>query len=122
MARKSSIQPHSNARAFAGRLVLVVFLAVIGYLIYEFGRIQANYNIVDAAFALDAILGLDPLPEDEDQPVDDPEGCCVSHDTPSCSDAAVAMCVCADDDFCCAGMWDGGCVAKVEQLGCGQCP
>lgn len=31
------------------RVVLAVVIGVCGYLIFEFGRIQANYNIVDAA-------------------------------------------------------------------------
>jgi cell division protein FtsB len=63
MVRKSSIQPGSNVRAIAGRLVLAVLLALIGYLVYEFGRIQANYNIVDAAIERelyeDRIAGLE---------------------------------------------------------------
>ena len=31
------------------RSVLAVMVVVVGYLVFEFGRIQANYNIVDAA-------------------------------------------------------------------------
>ena len=31
------------------RAVLAVMIVVFGYLVFEFGRIQANYNIVDAA-------------------------------------------------------------------------
>jgi hypothetical protein len=31
------------------RLGLVLLIVVFGYLVFEFGRIQANYNIVDAA-------------------------------------------------------------------------
>lgn len=31
------------------RLVLAVVIVGVGYLVFEFGRIQANYNIVDAA-------------------------------------------------------------------------
>ena len=31
------------------RLVLAVVIVGFGYLVFEFGRIQANYNIVDAA-------------------------------------------------------------------------
>ena len=31
------------------RAVLAVMVIIVGYLIFEFGRIQANYNIVDAA-------------------------------------------------------------------------
>ena len=31
------------------RSVLTVMVVVFAYLVFEFGRIQANYNIVDAA-------------------------------------------------------------------------
>jgi cell division protein FtsB len=31
------------------RVALVLFIAVLCYLVFEFGRIQANYNIIDAA-------------------------------------------------------------------------
>jgi len=31
------------------RALLAVMIVVVGYLVFEFGRIQANYNIVDAA-------------------------------------------------------------------------
>jgi hypothetical protein len=47
--------------------------------------------------------------------------CCEPHDTPSCDDATVAECVCAQDPFCCAGTWDQLCVSEVESLGCGTC-
>ena len=33
----------------AARLLLGVLIVVCGYLVFEFGRIQANYNVVDAA-------------------------------------------------------------------------
>jgi len=36
-------------RLWATRLVIVVLVAVGGYLVYEFGRIQAGYDLVDAA-------------------------------------------------------------------------
>ena len=36
-------------RLWATRAALVVFAAVGGYLVYEFGRIQAGYDLVDAA-------------------------------------------------------------------------
>ena len=45
------------------RMVFAVMIAVFGYLVFEFGRIQANYNIVDAAKERqgyeDQILGLE---------------------------------------------------------------
>jgi cell division protein FtsB len=48
MARSSHLQLHSRGRVVATRLALLALVVVIGYLVYEFGRIQANYNIVDA--------------------------------------------------------------------------
>ncbi|MGI9270899.1 MAG: DUF6776 family protein [Woeseiaceae bacterium] len=40
---------HSRGRVFTTRLLIGVMIAVCAYLVYEFGRIQANYNIVEAA-------------------------------------------------------------------------
>jgi hypothetical protein len=39
---------HSRTRVIATRLLLAAMVAGCGYLVFEFGRIQANYNIVDA--------------------------------------------------------------------------
>ena len=36
------------------RLVIAILVLVCAYLVYEFGRIQANYNIVDAGHERDA--------------------------------------------------------------------
>ncbi len=49
MARHSPLQLHSPGRVLMTRIVLAVVIAGVGYLVFEFGRIQANYNIVDAA-------------------------------------------------------------------------
>jgi hypothetical protein len=49
MARHSPLQGHSRGRVFVTRVVFAVMIAGVGYLVFEFGRIQANYNIVDAA-------------------------------------------------------------------------
>ena len=49
MARHSPFQLHSRGRVVTTRLLLAVLIAICAYLIYEFGRIQANYNILDAA-------------------------------------------------------------------------
>jgi len=43
----SSIQ--SNGSVWAVRAAIAVAVAVVGYLTFEFGRIQADYNVVDAA-------------------------------------------------------------------------
>jgi cell division protein FtsB len=40
---------HSPGRIIAVRVVLGILIFLCGYLLFEFGRIQANYNIVDAA-------------------------------------------------------------------------
>ena len=49
MAKYSRLQLHSPARVWATRLAMVALVAGGGYLVYEFGRIQAGYNIVDAS-------------------------------------------------------------------------
>jgi len=49
VARHSSLQLHSPVRLWATRAVIVTLAAVGGYLVYEFGRIQAGYDLVDAA-------------------------------------------------------------------------
>ena len=49
MAQRSPLQLHSRERAIGTRVVVGVLIVVCGYLVFEFGRIQANYNIVDAA-------------------------------------------------------------------------
>jgi hypothetical protein len=40
---------HSSGRILLVRAVFAVMIAGLGYLVFEFGRIQANYNIFDAA-------------------------------------------------------------------------
>jgi hypothetical protein len=40
---------HSRGRVVTTRILLAALIAGCGYLVFEFGRIQANYNIVDAA-------------------------------------------------------------------------
>jgi cell division protein FtsB len=49
VARHSSLQLQSPLRQWAGRAALVILAAFGGYLVYEFGRIQAGYDLVDAA-------------------------------------------------------------------------
>lgn len=49
MARHSPLQLHSRGRVFATRAAFAIIVVVFGYLVFEFGRIQANYNIVDVA-------------------------------------------------------------------------
>ena len=48
MARHSPLQLHSRGRVVMMRVGLAVVVVIFGYLVFEFGRIQANYNIVDA--------------------------------------------------------------------------
>jgi cell division protein FtsB len=49
VARHSSLQKHSPVRVFLVRTFLAALMVLVGYLVFEFGRIQANYNIVEAA-------------------------------------------------------------------------
>ena len=39
---------HSLGRVITTRVLVAALIVVCGYLVFEFGRIQANYNIVDA--------------------------------------------------------------------------
>jgi len=48
VAGHSPFQLHSRGRVITTRLLIAAMVVVCAYLIYEFGRIQANYNIVDA--------------------------------------------------------------------------
>jgi hypothetical protein len=43
------LQLHSPVRVWATRVIVIAVAAVAGYLVYEFGRIHAGFNIVDAA-------------------------------------------------------------------------
>ena len=49
MARNSPLQSNSTTRIVLTRVGFAFLIAVFGYLVFEFGRIQANYNIVDVA-------------------------------------------------------------------------
>ncbi len=49
MARHSSLHLYSPVRLWATRAAIVIVAALGGYLVYEFGRIQAGYDLVDAA-------------------------------------------------------------------------
>lgn len=46
--------------------------------------------------------------------------CCVSGEA-GCDNAAVRMCVCAQDPICCSVVWDDVCVIAVNALACGTC-
>lgn len=48
MARQSPLQLHSRTRVIAMRIVFAAVFVIAAYLVFEFGRIQSNYNIVDA--------------------------------------------------------------------------
>ena len=49
MARHSPLHAHSPARVWVTRIVFVILAVVAAYLLYEFGRIQAGFNVVDAS-------------------------------------------------------------------------
>ena len=48
MAEYSPFQLHSRGRVVITRVLMLGLVAASVYLVFEFGRIQANYNIVDA--------------------------------------------------------------------------
>lgn len=48
MSRHSPFHAHSRGRVFATRLLIAAVVVVSTYLVFEFGRIQADYNIVAA--------------------------------------------------------------------------
>jgi hypothetical protein len=49
VAKRSPLQQHGKGRSIAVAGFLVLLVGVVGYLVFEFGRIQAEYSIVDAA-------------------------------------------------------------------------
>lgn len=49
MAKKSHLQAHGAARTWITRALLLGLALVCAYLTYEFGRISAGYDVVDAA-------------------------------------------------------------------------
>ncbi len=49
MASKTHLQTHGTGRTFLVGGFLVVLVFVAGYLVFEYGRIRAGYDIVDAA-------------------------------------------------------------------------
>ena len=48
MAIKSPYQQHGAGRIWMVRAVVVALIVVIGYLVFEFGRIRAGYDIIEA--------------------------------------------------------------------------
>ncbi|MCH9694605.1 MAG: hypothetical protein K0U72_08865 [Gammaproteobacteria bacterium] len=48
MAAKSPFQQHGTGRTWAVRSVVAVLVLASGYLVFEFGRIKAGYDVVDA--------------------------------------------------------------------------
>jgi len=49
MATKTHLQMHGARRTWMVRGLIIALIAIVAYLIFEFGRISAGYNIVDAA-------------------------------------------------------------------------
>ena len=49
MAARHHLQTHGTGRTLLVRGLFVVLAVVIGYLIFEYGRISAGYDVVDAA-------------------------------------------------------------------------
>jgi len=49
VAAKSHLQTHGTARTLLVRAFLVLLVLIAGYLVYEYGRISAGYDTIDAA-------------------------------------------------------------------------
>lgn len=49
MAIKSPLQQHGTGRTWVSRAVIVGLVVICGYLIFEYGRIRAGYDIVEVA-------------------------------------------------------------------------
>jgi len=49
VATKPHLQMHGTRRTWVVRGVLLALIGISGYLVFEFGRISAGYNVVDAA-------------------------------------------------------------------------
>mgnify|MGYP001812114573 CR=1 FL=1 len=49
MAARTHLQTHSTGRTIVVRGFLVLLAVVAGYLVFEYGRISAGYDVVDAA-------------------------------------------------------------------------
>ena len=49
MAARHHLQTHGTGRTLLVRGLFVVLAVVIGYLVFEYGRISAGYDVVDAA-------------------------------------------------------------------------
>jgi hypothetical protein len=49
------------------------------------------------------------------------QDCCIGGPDPSCNDATVEACVCAEIPFCCDTGWEEVCASAVGALSCGHC-
>ncbi len=65
MANRSPLQQHGKGRVWAFAGLLAVLVAAAAYLVFEFGRIQAEYNVVAAAKERAAYEGTIDALEDE---------------------------------------------------------
>ncbi len=64
MTRRSHLQTHGTGRTWLARGLLVAIAVIAGYLVFEYGRISAGYDIVDAAGEKAALEGhIDTLNE-----------------------------------------------------------
>ena len=49
MAARTHLQTHGTARTWLVRAFIALLVVVAGYLVFEYGRISAGYDVVDAA-------------------------------------------------------------------------
>lgn len=65
MAASSHLQSHGTRRTWVVRGVLIALIAISGYLVFEFGRISAGYDVIDAANDRQAFEGRIEVLDDE---------------------------------------------------------
>ncbi|MGH1346322.1 MAG: hypothetical protein ACRBN8_32445 [Nannocystales bacterium] len=113
----------------ASDLAYVQTLLELGIVDDEFVSDVLSVDFTEPVYSASrcALLELAPSFDDLDNtqapPGDTPDaaGCCVAHAGSGCEDAEVEACVCEEDDYCCAGSWDQGCVNAVIDRDCGSC-
>jgi hypothetical protein len=56
VAIKSPLQQHGSGRTWIVRTVVVALIFISGYLVFEFGRISAGYDVVEAGHVAEAYI------------------------------------------------------------------
>ncbi len=86
------------------------------------GSAEGSSGVADSGSSSGGSTGpLDTSGSGSDSGGVDVGDCCEAHATGGCTNEAIQDCVCAQDEPCCAAMWDDICVEEVDSLGCGVC-